>query len=109
MSDEILNLWPSRTITPDAAYGDTNARCRAFLYRREDGTLRFVVLDASGLIVQRADVAEFQFNGGGMDIVTVSGEQWQVIPVAGCPTCGGSASAGRAFEMMRGQGEDDPQ
>ena len=107
MSDELLNLWPSRTVTPDAAYGDTSDRCRAFLYTRDDGTIRFVVLNAQGLIVAKTDVAEHQHNGAGVDITTADGQVWQVVPVAGCATCGGGSSAGRAFEMLRGQGEDD--
>lgn len=103
---EILNLWPARIVTPDHAYGDTNDRMRAFLYTREDGITRLVVIDGNGKILDKTDVAEHQFNGGGMDVTTTSGEQWQVVALPGCSTCGGGVSAGRAFELMRGQGDE---
>lgn len=106
MPGEMLSLWPSRVETPDAGYGSVDARVRAFLWEREDGTHRFVVISAAGMILDRTDVAEFQFNAGGVEITTPAGEQWTVTPLPGCTTCGGGNSAGIAHQLMRGQGDE---
>lgn len=105
MSDELISLWPSRTVTPDREYGDIDNRVRSFLWRREDGTLRFVVIDAQGLILDRTDVTEFTFNGAGVEMTTPSGP-WTATPLPGCSTCGGGNSAALAFQLLRGLGEE---
>lgn len=105
MTDALLNLWPAHVTGPSGEWGDTQNRARAFLYERPDGVLRFVVLDASGLILASTDVASYQHNGGGMDVTDPDGNVWYAVQMAGCLTCGGGMSAARAFEMMRGQGE----
>jgi hypothetical protein len=105
VSAEVLSLWPSNVKTPDAEYGDQETRVRAFLYTREDGTTRFCVISAEGMILAKTPVESYQFNSGGVEIVTPSGE-WVVIPVVGCTTCGGGNSAGIAYQLLRGQGDE---
>lgn len=104
MSTEVISLWPSNVRTPDANYGDEMNRVRSFLYTKEDGTTRFVVIDTQGLIIARTDVESYTYNGAGVELQTPSGE-WVVIPIAGCSTCGGGSSQATSFELLRGQGE----
>lgn len=106
MSESIIDLWPSHVDTPDHGYGDTENRVRSFLWRREDGTLRFVVIDAQGVILDRTDVSEYVNNGAGIELTTPDGTQWIATPVPGCPTCGGGNSAGIVHQLLRGQGDE---
>lgn len=104
---ELLNLFPSRVIAPTGEeWGDQQNKTRSFLYRRPDGTTRFVVLDIQGVIIAKTAVDSYQLNGQGCDVVDTNGDTWYVSVIAGCSTCGGGTSAGRVFEMLRGQGEE---
>lgn len=100
MTEEVLNLWPARVVTPDCEYGDANYRVRALVYTT-DGATRLLVFDAMGGVLARTPVESFQHNGGGGDIVTPDGAQWLIIALGGCSTCGGGASAGMAFQVLQ--------
>lgn len=107
MSTEHFSLWPARVVSDVGEWGDQHDRVRAFVYTRDDNTTRLVVLSADGHIVTKTDVIEHRYNGDGYECVDPDGRLWRVVAIAGCRSCGGSTSAARAFEMLRGQGEDE--
>ena len=101
MGTSHFDLWPARVVSPAGEWGDTIDRARALLYTKDDGTTRLVVLDAAGHISAATDVAEWHHNGDGLDCTDPDGAIWRVVAIAGCRSCGGSASKLAAYNLVQ--------